>query len=142
MPLQTQLPKYIELSSKIEQLVREGEWSEAGRAPGLRAIAARFGVSIVTASRALQLLHERGLIETVDRSGSYLKDFTRTADVERFGLYLRVTPGMWRQAGLDVLRQAFRAAIATEKVDLETDLFPIDAQLNREGWGKAIRRAK
>jgi LacI family transcriptional regulator len=96
----------------------------------------------VTASRALQLLHERGLIETVDRSGSYLKDPARALDLERFGLYLRVTPGIWRQAGLDVMRQAFRAAIATEKIELDTDLFPIDPELNRDAWRKAIRRAK
>ncbi len=142
MSLQAQMPKYVELSSRLEKLLRDGEWAETGRAPGLRAIATRFGVSIVTASRALQLLHERGLIETVDRSGSYLKDTLRPAELERYALYLRVTPGMWRQAGLDVMRQAFQAAVATEKIELDFDLFPIDPDLNEDGWRRSIRRAK
>jgi len=136
------VPKYFELSIKLEGLIREGEWAVEGRTPGLRVIAERFGVSTVTASRALQLLQERGLVKTLDRSGSYLATTQRPVENEKWGLFLRVTPGMWRQSGLDVMREGFHAALKGEQIELATDLFPIDSEQNRDDWRRNIRRAK
>ena len=104
---QTTGPKYLALSRILEKEVLAGRWSE-GRAPSLRTIALSHAVSIITASRALQVLRNKGLVETVGRSGSYVRnELVR----ERWAGHFRVTPGAWIKPGMDLFRHAFESVL-------------------------------
>ena len=63
--------KYLEVAGRIEGELVPGLTAEA-RVPSARDVAGMFAVSVVTASRALQVLRDKGLIRMVDRSGSFL----------------------------------------------------------------------
>jgi LacI family transcriptional regulator len=79
-------------------------------------------VSVVTASRALQVLRDKGLIQTVERSGS-----TRVAapTADRWALVLRLTPGPWQRATLSMSRVGFETVARREPMHLEPDAIPL-----------------
>jgi LacI family transcriptional regulator len=104
------LPKYLELSRDIEGSIRGGVWP-AGRIPSVRDLAHEHGVSVVTASRALQVLRDKGLINTVKRSGCFLTP-TNKATGDRFGLCLRTTPGPYQRTSANVTRVGFESVAA------------------------------
>src|SRR5947199_8512677 len=87
-------PKYLDLSRAIEALIRKGKW-DGQKMPGVRELAKLHGVSVVTASRALQVPKDRGLIRTVERAGNF-RVAAPTAD--RCAGVLRPRPGPWPAA--------------------------------------------
>src|SRR5271155_3716360 len=92
------LPKYLDIARTIQSrlLGRDG-----AKVPSSREIAGAYGVSIVTASRAIQVLRDKGLIRTVERSGSFMTPATWVVDGrECYALVQRSTPGPWFQASL------------------------------------------
>ena len=142
------LPKYLAVSRAIEASIASGR-AEGRKVPSARDVAEVHGVSVVTASRALQVLRDKGLIETVDRSGSFLLPEAGAGIVrvpgtgraaERFGLLLRCTPGPWRLASMSVPLAGFVAACRERGVELEPDLFEggDPASVARQAAGRGV----
>jgi LacI family transcriptional regulator len=102
-------------------------------------VAGAYGVSIVTASRAIQVLKDKGLIQTVDRSGSFVTPSVSVADGrECFALVQRSTPGPWFEASLAFSQSGFSIVERQEGVRFEVDRFHYDdstrhADLLRQG---------
>jgi LacI family transcriptional regulator len=114
--------KYQKISDEIASGIAEGLWSD-GKIPSARAIARAHDVSLVTANRSLQVLRERGIIRTIDRSGSYVasREGPSTSG-ERWTLCLRRTPEPWFAANLAASRSGFEAMAIRDgiRLDLET----------------------
>lgn len=116
-------PKYLSLSREIQAKIHKGHWSD-GKVLSARGIAGEYNVSVVTASRALQVLRDRGLIQTVERQGSYLADAAPVADtVKRWALCFRVTPGPWQHASLWTTQSGFQQIARRQGVILDTETF-------------------
>jgi len=116
-------PKYLALSRKIEAQIREGRWKD-GNVLSARVIARENSISMVTAARALQVLRDNGLIQTIDRIGSYVTPPEETPLLgETWSLCARITPGNTRQARLSLVRDAFRETSRSEGFSLEFESF-------------------
>ncbi|QEL19762.1 LacI family DNA-binding transcriptional regulator [Limnoglobus roseus] len=119
-------PKHILISQQIEADIRQGRWGD-GRLPGVRTLAQEYGTSVVTASRALQNLVNRGLIDTVERSGCFVRSAAPSDKIETtetWGVCLRLTAGPWRQGTEAVVRGGFTALARREGYLFRDDLFP------------------
>ena len=102
-------PKYLTISREIEARIRAGQW-DGVKIPSARDLAGQHGVSLGTASRALQVLQDKGLIRTKDRSGSYVAPVeSPSAPPGCWALCIRATPGPWFQASFSVTRAGFDA---------------------------------
>jgi LacI family transcriptional regulator len=97
-------PKYEQLSRLLEARIQRGGWS-GGKIPTVREIAEEHRVSVLTASRALQVLQGKGLIQTVERTGIFLMPHSPAP--ERWGLLLRVSPGNWQVPSHEVVQRGF-----------------------------------
>lgn len=100
-------PKYVQIAALLATRIRAGEWDE--KVPTVREIATNYEVSSFTASRALHLLRDQGLVVTKDRSGCYIAPEIPAVETAtaRWGLVLRVSPGPWREASETVVRVGF-----------------------------------
>jgi len=132
------LPKYQRVADAIEAQVRKGKW-DGGRMPSVRGIAEQYEVSIVTASRALQVLRDKGLIQTVERSGTFRLP---PPTAERWAVVLRVTPGQYRRATAEVTRGGFEAVARRYPMHLHFNAFAIEPGLTPDGAERAARQAK
>ncbi len=113
------MAKYLEVSQQLETRLRTGHW-EKGRVPSVRAVAEQYRVSAVTAARALQLLRDKGLIHTVERSGCFR---VPPPAGERWALCLRITPGPWQQSATSLTRVGFKAVACQDGVVFDEDPF-------------------
>jgi LacI family transcriptional regulator len=129
--------KYLLVSRQIENQIRGGAWP-AGRMPGVRELADQHSVSVVTASRALQVLRDKGLIRTVNRSGCFLAE-EEPKGGERFALCLRVTPGRFQRASDSVTRGGFAAAARMMKLTIDEE--PFDFAAADRDLARQARRA-
>ncbi len=109
--------------------------------PSSREIAAAHGVSVVTASRAIQVLRDKGLIRTVERSGSFVTPVAAAASGERFALVQRSTPGPGLQASLAFTQAGFAAIRRQEGVAVEVDRFHFDEATRPADLRRQARRA-
>jgi LacI family transcriptional regulator len=107
-------PKYRDVADSLR-----AELASPGGVPTVREIAARHGVSVVTAARALRLLRDDGLVRTVGRSGSFRVAPAGTA--ERWALVLRLTPGPWQRANTAAVRAGFEAVARRRPMELVFD---------------------
>jgi LacI family transcriptional regulator len=132
------MPKYQRVADAIEALVRKGKW-DGGRMPSVRGVADQYEVSIVTASRALQVLRDKGLIRTVERSGTFRLP---PPSAERWAVVLRLTPGPYRPATAELSRSGFEAVARRQPMHLHFDAFDLESGLTPETAEKAARQAK
>jgi LacI family transcriptional regulator len=133
------LSKYLEIARAIESQImgRDG-----ARVPSSREVARAYGVSVVTASRALQVLRDQGLIRTVERSGSFVTPPAAATDCrEHYALVQRSTPGPWFQASLAFSQAGFAIVERQENVRFEVGRFQFDDATRPAEFNRQARRA-
>ena len=69
--LESPVPLYVQLANIIREQIRVGVLT--GRVPSVRHLAQDYGVAQVTATRAIKILKDEGLIITVPGKGAYVK---------------------------------------------------------------------
>lgn len=130
-------PKYVFLADRLEGLIREGALT--GRLPAVRTLAAEHKVSPVTATRALQALRQRGLVRSLERSGSYI--MPEGPRPRRWALCLRLTPGPLVQASAEVALVGYRKLQERRTEMFLTDLFEFQEGRDVAAWSTQIRAA-
>ncbi|MFQ3592833.1 MAG: substrate-binding domain-containing protein [Gemmataceae bacterium] len=98
------LPIYLRIAQQLETQILAGVWPQ-GRLPSLRALAQQHQVSVITMSRAVQVLRERGYVQRTDHSGCYLGS---PVEKRTYALCMRVTPGPWHRQSGEVLLRGFQ----------------------------------
>jgi LacI family transcriptional regulator len=87
------LPKYLDITCTVESQL---SGREGAKVPSARKVGGAYGVSVVIASWAVQLLRGKGLIRTVERSGSFMTPgASATAGEECYALVQRSTEDPW-----------------------------------------------
>ncbi|WP_422926322.1 GntR family transcriptional regulator [Singulisphaera sp. PoT] len=136
----TEQPLYLEVSRKIEARITTGSWRADERIPGVREIAEEHQVSVVTASRALQVLRDKGIIKSVERSGSYLIPKLTQAD-ESWALCFCITPGPWQKASHAVAMEGFEALGRRGVARFLTNAITLDSAESPQEIKRQVRRA-
>ena len=115
------IPKYVEVAGAIEAQILQGDVGrrpDAERPRGRRPARCR----VVTASRALQVLRDKGLIQTVERSGCFR---VPPPEAERWAVVLRLTPGPWQAATSSVTGPGSRRWPAASRCTWTFDVFDL-----------------
>lgn len=126
--------KYVALAAQLAARLRAGEWI-SGKIPTVREIASAYKVSSFTASRALHLLRDQGLVVTRERSGCYVTAAeSEVIPRARWATVLRVSPGPWRTTSEAVSRIGF------EKLAGEGTFIPYPLELPATAELKAFEQ--
>jgi DNA-binding GntR family transcriptional regulator len=64
-------PLYVQVAAILRGRIERGEITS--RLPSLKTITEEFGVSHITAEKAMQVLKDEGLVETATGKGTYVK---------------------------------------------------------------------
>lgn len=129
--------KYQEITTILEDRVRTGEW-ESTRFPSVRSLASEFGVSVVTASRAVHQLREKGLLRTVERGGSYTVA-SEPAPVSWI-LCQHKTPGQWQRATEAITISGFESMARKLGDRIELNAFDLSGS-EPEPYVRVLREA-
>lgn len=65
------VPLYVQVAALLRGLIQSGELTS--RLPSLKTISQDYGVSHITAEKAVQVLKDEGLVETVVGKGTYVR---------------------------------------------------------------------
>ncbi len=118
------LPRYLEIAHVLGVQLQK---RHGVKVPSAREIARAHGVSVVTASRAIQVLQDKGLIRTVERSGSFMTAKPLSVDnAEQYALVLRSTPGPWFQASVSFSQSGFARIEQQVGARFDVDRFHFD----------------
>jgi len=79
------VPKYQRVAEKLTKELQSGKFQSGDRFPSEAALVQRFGTSRITIGRALRELVQRGLVERIAGSGTYVRGETGRA---LFGLLI------------------------------------------------------
>ncbi len=107
-PLQ-RLSLFEALAAQIEELVLSGQLEAGAKLPSEDALARQFGVSRPVVREALARLRERGLLETVTGSGTFVKHPDADHLTDAVVRHLRVAAG-----GSDSIAKVYEARLAIE----------------------------
>lgn len=77
------VPPYQRIKREVARLISAGELAEGDRVPGDNELAARFGVSRLTAHRALRELAQEGLVQRVHGVGTFVSVRRETSSAAR-----------------------------------------------------------
>ena len=131
--LMSESSKYLEISRKLEAEIVAGQWSGGVKMIGVRGIASKYGVSTVTAARSLQVLRDRGLIRSVERSGSFP---VAPKAVERgqalWAACFRTTPGPWYRASHSTTMSGFASMARAGEIGLDSVTFTVEESSTEE----------
>lgn len=64
-------PLYVQVANDLTARIESGEITS--RLPSLRTISQEYGVSHITAEKAMQVLRDAGLVETTIGRGTYVR---------------------------------------------------------------------
>lgn len=121
MTIEQKTPKYLNIANSIERELHSGAW-DGKKIPSVRTIAAQYEISTVTASRALQVLQDKGLVLARERSGCY-RIPPPTAD--SWALQFRLTPNNFLTHSTGVAQSGFVALARRMPMHLKFDAFSI-----------------
>jgi GntR family transcriptional repressor for pyruvate dehydrogenase complex len=107
-PLQ-RLSLFEALAAQIEEWILSGELEAGAKLPAEDSLARQFGVSRPVVREALAQLRERGLIETVSGSGTFVKHPDADHLTEAVLRHLRVAAG-----GTESIAKVYEARLAIE----------------------------
>ena len=82
------VPRYRQVFEKISRDIRSGKFQPGQRLPSEAALVQQFGTSRITIGHALRDLKERGMVERVAGSGTFVPAGSRAADGLLFGLLI------------------------------------------------------
>lgn len=135
--------KYLEIARRIEAEIASGQWSEGAKMTGVRGIASKYGVSPVTASKSLQVLRDRGLIQSVERFGSFR---VASGAVDRgptpWAVCFRTTPGPWYRASHSTTMSGFAAIARAGEIALDPATFAVEDATTEAQIARMAARAK
>jgi GntR family transcriptional regulator len=78
------VPAYVQLAQILRQRIATNVYGPGARLPSESVIAKNFGISAMTARQAIGILHEEGLIDRVQGSGTFVRQLQFTSS--SFGL--------------------------------------------------------
>ncbi len=68
------IPKYQKIVNELKQKILAGEYKPGDKLPGFVALAREFNVSNITSNRALTELENLGLVQRMEREGTFVAD--------------------------------------------------------------------
>lgn len=137
-------PKFRILAEDLEKAIRSGKWHGEAKLPAVRVLAQEYGVSLATVSRALEVLHGKGIISPNSRSGTYLTQERSHADTEQehWAACFRITPGAWQRGSMAIVGGAFNDFATHNRIRLDFEAIPSSLQMSDAAMALLVRRAK
>ena len=87
------LPLYLKISELLSREIAAGIWPDGSRLPTEADLAGQLGVAVGTLRKALALLEERGSLERIQGSGTYVRRRAKTGSIYEF-FHLELVKGV------------------------------------------------